>query len=226
MKPKLVKVRNSTAWDGNHNLPLIPQHNNPWIYSAYIMKCIQDEMILGAGIYERLYTHLKKCMVEPGLFNRWPNGSGGVTSHDEIMGIAWHFPEAAKQILKYLMKNDGIYLNKEVNNPERYNVYRMIFLKPFLLACAKYQVSVLSQIKWSVFLVYDLLTHRKKKDLDCGGRLRIWIMLDRMESLPICKMTIWIWRRIMHSKGLGPKFCFNYYLAEVPVMKDIAPDRF
>jgi len=220
---KLEEFKGSNAWDNKFALPLIPMHNNPWIYSAYVRKLCGG---FDSEMDYILFSHMNKCEVEPGLFNRWPDGSGGVTSHDEIMGLAYHDHDTAKDILLYLEKHDGEYIN--VHNPgkwtsEKFNVYRFIFLKPYLKACAEWHVSLLSQAQFSAFLIYDLITH---KGIDPAGRLRIWIMLEAMEIFPLSGFVISIWRKIMKNKNITPKLCFTHYLAEVPIMKKMAPEYF
>lgn len=221
------KFTKSNAWARRYNLPLIPQHNNPWIYSAYISKIMGG---FNTSLLVDLSKYAEKCQIKPGLFDRWPDGSGGLTSHDELMGLAYHFEWAASDILFYLSVNDGLYINKpELINPlvsaERFNVYRMVFLKPFLQACAGYRVGIISQIIWAGFIAYDLITHRIKEP-DMGGRLRIWIMLEHMSKYPLTGIAIWLWKKVMHNKGLSPKKCFTVYLREVPVMTETAPEEF
>lgn len=237
-----MKIKGSNVWDSRFELPLIPIHNNPFLYSYYVMKM--------AGytkeIHERLSLHAENCRTSFGVFDRWPDGSGGIMSFDELMGLAAHHEWAAQEILAYLTETDGVYINRpEDVKPheldEKHYVYRMIFLKPFLRACAGYKVNLISQAQFSAFLIYDLLTHKFtiddffkadagtdefRKKLDAPGRLKIWVMLDYMEKYPLSKLAVNWWRRSMRKKDITPKTCFANYLSEVPIMWEIAPESF
>lgn len=238
-----MKVMGSNAWDEIFSLPLIPMHNNPHLYSHYVMKMLGYT----PEIHKRLSLHAKNCRTSFGVFNKWPDGSGGNMSFDEIMGICAHHKWVSQEILGRLLKTDGIYVNsredvKPYELDEKHYVYRMVFLKPFLRACAGYKVNLISQAQFSFFLiVLDLLKHDFKKEdfdlekkdykkfrkkLNAPGRLRIWVTLDFMEKYPLSKLAVNWWRKAMHKKGITPKVCFNHYLDEVPIMREIAPESF
>jgi hypothetical protein len=229
----LDDFKNSTAWDNEYQLPLVPMHNNPGIYCAYSFKIMKAH---GIPAFEEIqFIHdfeifAEKCRVAPGLFNRWPEARGGVTSHDEIMGMAYISRKLANEILMYLYESDGIYCNvlEELTSrdPERFNVFRLPFLEPFLRARAGYRVGLWNQIKFMGFVMSDYLTRKRDDTKDAGGMLRLWLMLDTMDKFKLCKLANDAWRARMKDYGWSPKRAYEYYLAECPVFHETAPSAF
>lgn len=215
----------SNAWDSRFQLPTCPMNNNPWIYSAYAQKLMkQDGHVLDDSAIEQFFA---QCSVPkiPGLFHRWPDGSGGTNSHDEILGAAYLSRDIAKQILLYLDAHDGDFsdLGETSENPFHFNVYRMVFLRPYLLARAypDQTIGVLSQSAWSGHIIFDAFT--RKMD-DAGGALRNWIMFEEMERFPLCKAAISIWKERMRKASLTPKTAFSMEPHECPVYTQNAPE--
>lgn len=216
-------------WDGRHDLPLAPILNNPWIYSAYAALCMR---LKDGGMFNRarVLAHFVACengvqnprQYDLGCFARWPDGSGGMTSHDEIMGAAFHDPWIALRILGHLDRTGGV-MNNTGELPSdplglQWNVYRMIFLRPYLLACAEYDVNIFDQFLWCVSLIASFATSPKG---DAGTRLRNWLMADKMKRYKLCRAVIQVWcTRI----GMSPKECLAIEPGEYPVMSEIAPD--
>jgi hypothetical protein len=226
MQMLLEKFEASSAWDSRYNLPLCPGNNNPWIYMAYavlLMELSGDGSYVGRLMVE---NHFIKCEAAapkpaPGLFMRWPDGSGGQNSHDEIMGAAFLSPWIAKRILAYLDANDGEFnVTGEPETPMQFNVYRMPFLRPYLLACAGTTPSPLSQAAWILSLAVDGLLRKKE---DCGGALRFWLMTKVMERYPMCRLAIWFWKRRV-QKIQTPKSCLTIEPGEHPIFGQCAPE--
>ncbi len=228
---KILKTfMESSAWDIRYSLPLVPQASNPWIYGAYAMKIMRMNGLPPGedfALQENWDDYAKVCRVLPGLFNRWPDGGGGVTSHDEIMGMAYVSKSLAKEILQYLKESGGVYCNKLEDllrdGPRHYNVRRFLWLMPYLRSCAGEYVGIFAQTQWSACLVYDALTHKKGDLVDAGGRLKNWIMFDSMASKPICRAAIEFWKRTMANHQCEPKVMLQVEPREAVVFSECAP---
>lgn len=214
----LELFKKSEFWYPSFDLPLFPMYDNPWIYGAYALKILRQNGISpeeDRALVEAFEAYADKCGVRdtalggtpiPGLFHRWPSGQSTVFSHDEIMGMAYISPRLAEVVLEYLEKHDGFYCDRpnEVADPlsEKYNVFRMIWLKPFLQASTKTRrLGLASQAIWSSSTVLDALRFRRGDTADAGGRLRTWIMLDAMEKYPVAGFAVLAWRAAMRAKG-------------------------
>lgn len=233
------------TWSEECGLPLVPFHNNPFIYGAYAIKIIRLHDKIDpldpspesnyAWMRENWERYLKDTEIEPGFFNRWPKGRGGLTSHDEVMGRAWLCPKEASKILAYLEKHDGLFANVDIKSgiPERENIYRFYWLKPFLKACTihkdnpdQHRVSLISQLIWSWYALMDGMFYKKEEN-DGGGRARMWLMLDKMEKLPLSNIFVQFWRNRMKKLGISPKTVFSeLYLKEAPQFAAFAPEEF
>lgn len=215
----LESLKESKAWNSKYELPLM--HNNPWIYMAYaemILRFHGEELPLIP-----LHSYYAACEVkeQPGLIHRWPTAHGGNTSHDELMGAAHLDHEFATLILEYLDRNDGVYddraQDKEIS-PERWNLFRFPWLRPYLAACAGYRVGVFSQIMWISHVVYSAFT---VKPGDVGPHLRIWLMADIMAGYPFCAIAIHFWKARV-SKQITLKRALSI---EPGVLDQWAPDE-
>ena len=164
---------NSPAWDQRYNLPLCPTLNNPWLYMAYAQRNMKragpDSMCLSTIEIE---AHFLKCESKPGFFSRWPDGSGGAVSWDEIVGAASMSRFIARRIMSYLDMNDGEWGSGTALTDD---MYRFPFLRPFLLAAAGYTPSTISLAQWSGFIVWDAFT---RSSTDQGGALKNSLMID------------------------------------------------
>lgn len=225
MGAALDKIKESTVWDKNYNLPTIPRHNNPHIYIAYVTMILQK---LGEDTRDIKATYsmfINDCVLPDGAFSRWPGGRGGDTSHDEIMGVAYMNKSRAAELIDYLTKMDGQFsVEKQPKYSERRNVFRFAWLMPFMKACAGYRVSLFSQAAWGLYALYNAFTWKG----DCSGTLKVWLTLDKMKKYPLSAFFGFIWKLWMEKKHkLTPKIVFTkYYLTEVPVLGQIALDSF
>jgi hypothetical protein len=233
MSETLARFQASNAWDTRYALPLVPIHNNPWIYSAYALKIMRASGLTSSEEMQLLYhfeSYASGCRIEPGLFNRWPDGTGGVTSHDELMGMAYVSSDFACELLAFLQKTDGVYCNKreelDSSDSERFNVFRFVFLEPFLRARAGYRVGLFSQLQFSAHVVRDMCSRRPDDTSDAGGLARLWLMLDTMEKYPIPGIAIYFWRKRMKTIGWSPKRVFQNYLSECPIYRQEVSDEF
>lgn len=213
----LEKLKASDAWDTRYDLPLFPKYNNPWIYGAVALKLLRKAGLSAtedAMLVTRFEAHAEACRAKdiegnpiPGLFSRWPNGAGGHFSHDEIIGLAYISAKFAREILDYLEENDGVYSNiiGAISDPsfaDRYNVYRILYVKPFLQACTqRRRVGFASQLQWSSTIITDAIHYKRGDTGDAGGRMRTWLMLDHMGKHFISGTAGLIWKAAMRSKG-------------------------
>jgi hypothetical protein len=218
----------SAAWDQRFNLPLCPTLNNPWIYFAYALKISKENGALCAGaliaVQIMAIRHAEKCRIKHGLFNRWPDCSGGVFSYDEALGMAYISPELARELCLYLYEQDGIYCNKpdEMNalNEEKFNLYRFIFLEPYLRARAGLRVGLLSKLKFALHVVISTF---KFNPNDEEGMSKIWLMHEEMDRFILCRIAFYFWFKKL--SGLSPENAFIVQLKEVKEFRLFAPEH-
>lgn len=223
----LDQWKTSNAWDSLYNLPLCPGLNNPWLYMAYadmLMRLYADNSFISPVEAE---MHFQRCEAAvttpnpaPGLFMRWPNGQGGQTSYDEILGAAYLSPWIARRILTYLDLSDGeFYPGAVPGKVLETNVYRFFFIRPFLVAASGLMPSLISQFIWCLCLLFDALTRTKT---DQGGALKFWLMSARMEKFPLCSVAVSLYKRHI-SRIMTPKDCFLIEPKECPIYAETAP---
>lgn len=205
----LEPLKASKCWDGRYSLPLFPQYNNPWLYMAYADRVLSKHLI-GAIDHNKIRAYFTRCeisarsasTIEPGLFDRWPDGSGGRTSWDEIIGAAYLSSHLAKRIMRHLVKTRGYFNNtndKPFGHKLKFNVFRLAFLKPWLTARCGVRPDLFSQLIWAGHICLSIKAN--KKPGDAGGRLRNWIMFEAMREYPVCKRAIKKWKKEMRLAG-------------------------
>lgn len=215
----LDNFRASNAWDERYRLPTCPNQNNPWLYMAYAERIgfCTNQVVVSRIEAEAFGV---KCEIESGLIARWPTKDGGMTSHDELIGACSLSPWLADRIAAYLERHDGEYNSTgEVSDiPERYDLFRIVWLMPYVRACAGWQVGLFSQLLWSVSCILSAL------DADLGGgKLRFWLMFPQMENLPLCSLAIAFFRACAGARGITPQSAFRIEPRENPVFADNAP---
>jgi len=185
-----------------------------------------------------------KCRIEPGLFNRWPDGGGGSTSHDELMGIAYLSRSLAKEIVVYLLEHDGVYNNQKADTgihdylnkhialkefligDQRYNLYRFPWLMPYLKASAGININLASKLIFAAHVTWDALCYNPNKSFDAGGRLRMWLMMETMSQYTACHLAFLFWQSKMTKAKVNPRMCFETEPAEFPIYAASAPEKF
>lgn len=225
-KESLNRLRTSKAWDSRYNLPTFPTFNNPWIYMAYAALLLKqsDERRAWATLEDNLREYIQHCEVDVGLIDRWSDGAGGSTSHDEIMGAAYLDTALAGRIVWRLREENGRYDNKETDRSISDQEYRFVFLMPYLRTCAGEKIGKFSQLVWCLHVLHHALTHKTGEESET---LKIWLMLDVMEKYTLCRWIGSFWESRMRKHGLnGIKDIFSYYLNDIPELREIATDRF
>ena len=205
-------------------MPFCPQNNNPWLYMAYvdmILRFNKEELNRG----DIVSTFLDCCIDQnrPGLFNRWPDGTGGLNSHDEIMGAAYLHEDIARWLLRYLDDNDGEFNNTKETSTKlfRFNVYRMVFLRPYVKARAGLGMGPLAQTIWSGHII---LSAMKDYGPDrAGARLRSWMMFHGLKKYWICQLAMRFWVMRMNSKGESLAGTLMIEPKENPILAELAP---
>ena len=226
--------KSSSAWSKAHNLPCVPRANNPWIYTAYAEKIIRLADSFQPLIADSLKAFFNGCRNnESGLMNRWPDGNGGVFSYDEFIGASALSKTFAKILYFDLIACDFVYNNKpdtELSNiPDRFNTERFIFFTPYMRAACGLPLSYFSQLKWSLHLIINIVSKAATIKARASGLLKTWVMIDAMNKpseYPFAALVIALWRWRMRRAGVGPRFCFGYYLTEEPVFQAYAPEAF
>ncbi len=214
------KIEASNVWDRRFGLPTIPIHDNPWIYIAYTFALVRMVGNVPGTWAEALARHVDACKTPDGVITRWPHG--GRLSHDELMGAAYLNHDSAKSIIAKLEEQDGLY---GPGQDESDYMFRFVFLKPFLRACAGYRVGIFSQIVFSVSLLLHAFTYKPDVTGD-SGTLKNWLMGLELESHGICALTVPLWRKKIEKKGVTLKRIFSKtYLTECPVLAEIAPEH-
>ncbi len=214
------KIEASKAWDKRYGLPTCPQFNNPWIYIAYFFLLVRQA---GEPIPESWKINLLKfnagCTKADGTFFRWPDKTGGMASHDEVLGRAYLLSQASKEMLVVFDKTDGTF---DAGNDDRKNQQRFIFLRPFMLACTdEYRVSLISQFFWGAHVIISAITYKFGQD---SGSLKNWLMVDKMRNYPVSQIASYIFSLIMSKKGCTPKVAGKNYFGEIPEFSEIALD--
>lgn len=202
-------VESSNAWDARYNLPICGIHQNPAIYCAYLFKLIKDsnEEIPNAWV-EGLEIFYRGCKKDDYIAT-YPKGYG-VISHDDMIGWAYLNKTAALSMLTATLKN-GYYGDKEVS--------RLIFVNPYLTARSFGSCSYFAQINYSLHVLFHWLKYDKKNPQDSGS-LKIWLMNEDMEKLPLCAPFIFLWRWRMKKLGVTIHKIFSErYLTEVSVFE-------
>lgn len=220
----IERLKRSNAWDHRYNLPTVPIHNQPHLYMAYCIHVFGWDAI---NIEDHAaFLHGCSRGPIPGLFARWPGTVGGYTSFDELIGIAYMDRVAAEMVLDYLTLHDGDYnVSGEPGRPLEFNMYRFVFLTPYLKARAGFRVGAISQIAWAASTIVPQLFQREDQ-LSAGSLLRNWLMSKAMREYPISGAAIRAWSKRMREMGIGPRWCFERYLREVPELREFAPDHF
>lgn len=229
--PSVLDVfKASDAWSV-YGLPLCPGMDNPWLYSAYALLAFKrhEQDPLDLAVWQmNAWRYYVLCQIESGLISRWPKDYPAydptdLTSHDELMGAAYQNRDVAAAILDYLDRHDGEYNNTAQAEafPMQKNVYRMIFLRPYLLACAGGTPNPWSKLVWCAYMVFDALTRRKE---DCGGALRCWLMTDVMDRFGSCWLVGRFWKWRASKVGQTPKTCLAVEPgSQKPIYSMIAP---
>lgn len=221
----LEAFKTSQAWDHTFDLPLVPIHNNPFIYAAYATRII-EEYENPAYLIDLQYHALDKCAVNIhdffGLYNRWPGGVGGQISHDEIIGLCYISPFIAKSILSYLKSHFGFYDNISPTKPRLNSfMYRYPFLYPFIKIRSGFKLNILQYITMSAYFFFSALFTNKKNS---GEILLQWIMVEGIKVKYPKLVSFWI--KHMNRRKLSPKICFQTYLERCPVFRLYAPIKF
>ncbi len=211
-----------SCWDDRYALPLCPLNSNPFIYMAYA------DLVLGLVDQRNLdrnwvRLHYLKCEKSCGLFYRWPDHSGGQASHDEIMGAAYFSAWIADRILMYLDAHWGNYnVTGEKARFLQFNVYRLPWLKPYLLACAGLKVNWARQLILAAHFTYSAFTN--SGPTNAGGRLRNWLMLSVVRDLPLVRASARLWV-VRISKRDTLKGSLAIEPKEAPVLAYLAPEE-
>lgn len=221
MSPALEAIIRSNAFDDRYGLPLIPTLNNPWAYSAYLYKLLKlhgIDLIDEVEMRRAFLNHSVKCSAGmPGLYNRWPDGTGGKTSWDELLGLGYWATECAKLILELLQKTDGIYDNEQpFTTNEARNMYRMPWLIGFLKSRAGYRVGIFIQIPWSIWMA-----SWKYEPGAEGSFLKRWIMLEEANKHPIIGIFA---RRFWKNNSKYLVWALEGELKSIPVAATIAKE--
>lgn len=231
----LEKFENSNAWHKESGLPLAPDFNNPFIYLAYSVKIIRfpedasirPSIVEIATLFAKIKDWIEKCRIRPGLFNRWPNGTGGIFSWDEIMGLAYFSPEIAKELLMYLYVEDGVYCNKpeemKEGEEEKYNVFRFIFMEPYLRARSQLRVGLINQLKFILHIARDGFQWKPENPQE-QGRCQMWLMGEEMKRFPLIKIAYLFWENKMTKNKMTPKLALKGHLEKCPVYAENAPE--
>lgn len=222
----LELFEDSTAWDARYRLPLVPRYNNPWIYGAYAYKLMIDnrapitELKL---LNERFSFHFRHCQVTQGLINRWPDGTGGMTSHDELIGAAYISVTNARALYFYLKMMNGYYINKP-NEVKRKQFFRHSMKRfPWVMAFIKLRAG----FKPSVFEILYTMGHITIQAFLKGesGTCKIWLMRDVYVQNWFLKQACKFWVKVKRCRGESPEDWLSKEIKNEPVFYELAPNK-
>lgn len=222
----LSDFQSSRAWDSRFNLPTCPQTNNPHLYLAISNHILQSHYYLLSK--EAIEAFIDGCRTEfPGLYHRWPDRSGGKTSHDELIGIAYNDPSRARAILDYLEDNDGRYNNTDTPDqfPDKSNLYRFPWFICYLRAQAGLPINIANYTTYLVRLASFYFTYNYSKNRNEDSLLQTWIMHKTMKRYPAADFAYNFMTKKLMKKGITPKKLFETYLADHEVFRKWAPDN-
>lgn len=194
----LEDIKQSAVWDKNCQLPLVPEHNNPWIYCAYIAVLLAET---GTGVldHHKIELYYNLCEKSSGLINRWPGGYGGKTSHDELIGASAIHLGAAQRIFGHITYNAGFYNNVDDSRKLSDNLYRFPWFIAYIKHLAGHKLSWWDQLCWSISTILDALFINKN---DLGGKLKTWLMAYSMRRHWLCRISHNFWRNRMAANSI------------------------
>jgi hypothetical protein len=230
----LERLRNSDAWDHGRDMPTANAAGNPWIYSAYadLVLRLHGERLSG----EAIVSYWAACAVGPlkgipnagaGLFFRRPDRQFGNTSHDEVMGAAHLNRKIGQIVLQHLDWSGGDYnpLMLPEDRPGRWNLYRMIWLRPYLVAAAGFRMSPMDQVIWSLKLLVEMWSDSDSSKTGPGPRLRAWLMSHHTRKHALCALAWRLYRWRMERKGCTLKHDLEQEPAW-PVLSELATNKY
>lgn len=228
----LEEFKKSNAWHQTYNLPLSPQNNNPWVYLAWARRIIElsdkvDPMVYDDDFRYTVYAYLQACEREPGLFHRWPNGDGGVTSHDELIGICSLDKEAACRVHAYLVAHDGYYNNTGEKEPVDgwWDLSKFFWFMSYVKSRAFIKLGLVSQLWWVLHVLFSAIKTQPDTD-NAGGLLLIWLMAPEMDKWPLCQLANMFWRWRLKRMGVTPQEMLALEPKENPIYAQLGPEEF
>jgi len=228
---KISNFKSSKIWSETYGLPLNMDRNNPHLYLAYALKLINPS----EGIYEKAFFDLAsefcwKCYdVDSGFYWRWPTRLGGVTSHDELIGISYYAPTGHPRQIDISLKKKGGYYNNETPNAQdilsffRYNLHRFPWAIAFIKMRANGRVSLFHSISWSF---HSILTSFKSPK-SAGSHLMVWLMSDSMSNNDgLCDVALWISNLVKKVSGRNYSLenLFKIYFPDFPQYAALAKE--
>jgi hypothetical protein len=217
----MTDLKQSKVWDARFDLPLVPEHNNPHVYGSYIFSLLGEP----EELRQRFAAYIISCETAPGQITRWPDGSGGRVSHDEIFGAASFDSDIAQDILWRLFYNDGLY-NKDDREVD--NNWRFFFLTPYLRSLINrkrpdFRVSLWSKCMYVIPVLISAILHTKSQG--ASGPLKIWKMNKEMRRHALCGITIRIWEKAMLKKGITLAWLLQNELGAYPELLELLPEK-
>lgn len=202
------ELQESNAWDTRWDIPAVPIHLNPSIYTAYAVRILSATDADAATLIRMRYEEkfLLECEKSSGLLTTLPGS--GTASHDDMYGAAYLSERFAGRSVDYLTRTDGVYREKEPT------VFRFLFLMPAVKAFAGFKVGLWSQIQFSIHCMFHLMT---AKDGQTSDHLMIWLAIPHMRRFTLSRIFIDLWASRWTKLGMTPKNIFSeVYLREVP----------
>ncbi len=220
--------RDSSAWDRKWDLPLVPAHNNPWIYGAYAYQLMKLNGILDferRDLEFRFYKYFSLCTVRQGLINRFPDGRGGQTSHDELMGAASINPLMAREIYFYLKISKGYYINRPDELKGRKQFFRHNIRRFPWAVCYIKLAGGINPSLFQTFYTYGHILLNAYSGSE-GGSLRVWLMREHLSKNKILKHAYKKWEKIKEKRGdANPAAWFMGELPNEKVFIELSPEK-
>ncbi len=234
MTAVVESLKKSNVWSETWSIPLVPQHANPHIYTAYTMRILESPKLVDTLDHELNLTieildiranyrrFLDGCEGLAGVITTFPGGmsEAGLSSHDDAYGASYLLPDFAKRCAVALEMNDGVYGIPPLN--EKRNFYRFLFVRSAMRSWAGFRIGLLSQASYIASLLFHLIF---TKDGDTSGHLLLWLSFPTMRQYPMCKTAIDFWAARWTKAGYTPKSIFaKHYLTECPWFAEYARD--
>ena len=159
-----------------------------------------------------------------GLIDRWPDGGGNLTTHDELIGAVYFSILSANDILKDVRITFGFYNNTKTFYWKAW-IYRFVWVIAYTRKRAGWSLMPWHRLGFALYLIMQAISHDDNTHKGQDGLLMSWLMRDEMRNVFGCRLAWKFWEYRM--RNIGPKWCFERYLGpDYPVYYECAPERF
>lgn len=215
-----MDLQDTEAWDPKYNLPTF-QSMNPHAFTAYCVTALEHKgkHSEAAEILQTYWRFLYDCTVfksQPkytGLYHRYPDGSAGNISWDEIIGISSLAPLGARHAREYLFLHLGCY---DDQNPGTWSFRRNLYRFPFLTALLKIGggdwLGPIGRVVLALWYLWDALS----SDPGMSGHLQHWLYREYVKPHWGAHLGVIFWDWRMKKRGIDETTMLTKYFWDKP----------